>query len=325
MQSVINPSTPDRQNWFDFTKAYSPFAQERVQRIRIHRLRRASHTEPSLYAWFEAHRDLASKAGLVACVLLYALTAAYGLSLTGQWRAARQALASATNDLALEAGFGVKAVQVEGRRNIKDEDIAAALGARDGVSIFAFDTDAARDRLKANGWVAEARVMRLLPSTLVVELEERKAFALWSEGGKTAIIDAEGKPLGLADPKDFPQLPIVSGAGAATPAKELLDTLAALPELKPRIREMERIAGRRWDLVLDTGLRVKLPTTDYAGALTDLAVIAAKNPAAFYEMSEMDFRIPSQFTVRLKDSSDKGRARFLSWLSSGEHGASRGL
>lgn len=325
MQSLINPPKIKKGKLSDFAKGYSPSALEQVERRETGRPGRVSRPDQSLFAWFEAHGDAASKAGLVACVLLYALTAAYGLSLSGQWRAARQAIASATNDLALEAGFGVKAVRVEGRQNIKDEDIAAALGARDGVSIFTFDTDAARERLKRVGWVAEARVMRLLPSTLVVELEERDPFALWREGGKTAAIDAEGRVLGLAAEEDFPHLPVVSGAGAAAPAKELLDALGALPELKARIREMERIAGRRWDLLLDTGMRVKLPAAGFTGAITDLAVIAAKSPAAFHEISEMDFRVPTQFTVRLKDSSEQGRARFLSWLPSGEHGASRGL
>jgi hypothetical protein len=60
---------------------------------------------------------------------------------------------------------------------------------------------------------------------------------------------------------------------------------------------------------------VKLPAAGFAQALSDLSLIASKNPAAFYEISEMDFRVPSQFTVRLKDESDRGRKIFLSWLS----------
>ncbi len=324
MQSVINPSTAETGNWFAAVGAYAPSSHSRIERRRL-RIERGRPAESSLYGWFEAHSDIASKIGLVACVIFYALTAAYGLSVSGQWSAARQAITSAANDLAVEAGFGVKAVQVEGRQNLKDADIAAALGSHEGVSIFSFDTDAARDRLKQNGWVREARVMRLLPSTLVVQVEERKPFALWTEGGKTAVIDAEGRVLALAAQAEFPALPVVSGPGAAIPAKELIDALAVLPELKTRVSGMERIAGRRWDLVLDTGMRVKLPATGFANALADLSVIAEKNPAAFYEISEMDFRVSSQFTVRLKDASEKGRKKFLSWLSSANEGASRGF
>ena len=325
MQSVINPSTAETGNWFGSVGAYAASAQSRFQRRQLRIERGAAQASSSLYSWFEANSDTASTIGLVACVIFYALTAAYGLSVSGQWSAARQVIISAANDLALGAGFEVKAVQVEGRQNLKDADIAAALGAHDGISIFSFDTDAARDRLKQNGWVREARVMRLLPATLVVEIEEHQPFALWQEGGKTAVIDAEGRVLALASRAEFPNLPVVMGAGAAAPAKELIEALAGLPELKKRVGDMERIAGRRWDLVLDTGMRVKLPATGFAGALADLSVIAAKNPAAFYEISEMDFRVPAQFTVRLKDSSEKGRKKFLSWLSSADDRESRGF
>jgi cell division protein FtsQ len=213
------------------------------------------------------------------------------------------------------AGLEVKAVQVEGQHHLKEAEIAAALGPREGVSIFAFDTDAARERLKRNGWVGDARVMRLLPSTLVVELEERAPFALWREGGKIAAIDRSGKVLSLAERADFPNLPFVSGAGAATPAAEIVEALNAAPELRDRVRDIERIASRRWDLLLDSGLRVKLPVTNFAVALADLSAIAARNPAALYEIAEIDFRVSSQFTLQLKDGSETGHKKFLSWLS----------
>ncbi len=257
-------------------------------------------------------------------MLFYGLTAAYGIVASGHGKDVHDAIASAANDVANAAGFEVRAVQVEGQQNIKHAEIVEALGPYEGQSVFAFDTDAARDRLKRNGWVREARVTRLLPSTLVVEIEERKPYALWQEGGKIAAIDVEGRALALASRAEFPALPVVSGPGAAAPAREIIDALATVPDLKARVQTIERIAGRRWDLVLDTGLRVKLPATGYSASLADLSNIAAKNPAAFYEISEMDFRVPAQFTVRLKDELETGRKKFLSWLSA-DDGQHRGL
>lgn len=287
--------------------------------------RNALLDDRSLYAWLEAHGETASKLGLVACVTFYALTVAYGMSLGGHWGNVRQTAAVAANTAAVAAGFEVNAVQIEGQRNISGTDVTAALGPYDGVSIFAFDTNAARERLKRNGWVSEARVMRLLPSTLVVEIEERKPFALWSEGGRTAVIDEKGELLSLASEREFESLPKVSGPGAAVPAKALIEALAAYPDVRARVTGMERIAGRRWDLVMDTGLRVKLPTSGFGAAIADLSAMAAKNPAALYEMAEMDFRVPTQFTVRLKDATEAGRKKFLSWLSGTEDSRKRGL
>lgn len=313
MQSLVNASRAEP--WFEAPRIYRPSQSRRFSSRKTRAGEYARQSDRSLFAWCVAHSEAASRLGFVACVLFYGLTAAYGMSRSGQWNEVRQSLANRTNALALMAGLEVKAVQVEGQHHLKDADIAAALGPRDGLSIFAFDTDAARDRLKHNGWVSEARVMRLLPSTLVVELEERNPFALWHEGGKTVAIDASGKVLSLAERTDFPNLPVVSGAGAAAPASEIIAALNAVPELRDRVREIERIAGRRWDLVLDTGLRAKLPATNFAEALADLSAIAAKNPAGLYEIAEIDFRVSSQFTLQLKDASEAGRKKFLSWLS----------
>jgi cell division protein FtsQ len=314
LQSVINISRAESYNWFKGGNTYQASPARRSRSRQNSGNESSAPSDRSLFAWCVAQGEAASRIGFVACVIFYGLTAAYGLSRSGQWNELRQSLATRTNELALMAGLEVKAVQVEGQHHLKETEIAAALGPRDGVSIFAFDTDAARDRLKRNGWVAEARVMRLLPSTLVVELEERTPFALWREGGKLAAIDVSGRVLALAERTDFPNLPVVSGAGAAAPAAEIAGALNGVPELRDRVRDIERIAGRRWDLVLDTGLRAKLPATDFGGALADLSAIAAKNPTALYEIAEIDFRVSAQFTLQLRDASEAGRKTFLSWL-----------
>lgn len=319
MQSMINSSTAEGYH------RYKVLGNGRLSRLQAGDGSSGPRRDVSLFSWFEAHSRLVTTIGLVACLLFYGLTVVYGVVAGGHWQPLRESVAGVVNKAAIAAGFEVKAVQVEGRRNMTQAEIAAALGSYQGQSIFAFDTAAARKTLKANGWTDEARVMRLLPSTLIVEIEEREPFALWREGGKTAVIDAEGTVLSLAGRDRFPELPMVSGPGAASPARDIIEALGRVPRLRAHVQDIVRIAGRRWDLMLDTGLRVKLPSTEFAGALTDLAVIARKNPAAFYEMSEMDFRVPSQFTVRLKDESQKGRRRFLSWLSKGGESHSQGL
>jgi cell division protein FtsQ len=265
--------------------------------------------------WFEQRANLLSRLGFAATLLFYALTAAYGLSLSGRWDEFRQTMLKYTNDIAMAAGLGIVEVTVEGNTNVPDAQIIEALGARDGVSIFAFDTAAAREQLLSNGWVREARVMRLLPATLVVEVEERAPFAIWREGGESVAIDVTGRVLGKTQSGAFPSLPVVSGPGAAAPAKEIVEWLRAVPELQKRVKDIERIAGRRWDLLLDTGLRAKLPAGHAKAALADLNEIVAKNPAALYEISEIDLRVSSQFTLRLKDPSEDSRKKFLSWFS----------
>jgi cell division protein FtsQ len=96
--------------------------------------------------------------------------------------------------------------------------------------------------------------------------------------------------------------------------------LKAHPELKALVIGIERIVGRRWDLVLESGMRAKLPAVNFEEALASLGRIATQNPAAFNEIAEMDFRSPAQFTLRLKDDSAEARQQFLSRLSTAAAG-----
>lgn len=309
MQSLINRPKPASDDWREEgSPSRAPFGFQRYRGP-------ARSSQRSWYQWCKRRSRVLSRLGFVGALVFLAATGAYGIALGGQWEEKRQSALDALDRLALAAGLGIADVTVQGNANLKRAEIIDMLGVRGGLSIFAFDTGAARDRLRQSGWVREARVMRLLPSTLVVEIEERAPFAIWREGGESVAIDASGRVLAKATSPAFPLLPVVSGPGAAAPAKEFLDLLKTFPALASRVRDIERIAGRRWDLLLDTGLRAKLPAGQVEAALAELNDMTEKNPAALYEVAELDLRLGSQFTLRLKDGSEDGRKKFLSWFS----------
>ena len=103
----------------------------------------------------------------------------------GQTGRLLDALSSGVERLAVVAGFGVERVTVEGQRNATDSAITAALAAGPDTMMLNFDTDAAKQRLEAVPWIRHAQVMRLLPSTLQVVIEEREPYAVWQNKGKT--------------------------------------------------------------------------------------------------------------------------------------------
>ena len=87
---------------------------------------------------------------------------------------------------------------------------------------------------------------------------------------------------------------LFSGPGAAAPAKGIVTALEAHPELMALIIDIERVVGRRWDLVLAGGMRVKLPPANFQEALVSLGRVAAQNPGIFYEISEMDLGLQAK-------------------------------
>ena len=114
---------------------------------------------------------------LVLCVLFLGSAVVYGAIVGGQTAKIYDALTGGIEHLAIVSGFGAKRITVAGQLHATDASITAALGAGPDTMMLTFDTDAAKARLEAVPWIRHAQVMRLLPSTLQVVVEERTPFS----------------------------------------------------------------------------------------------------------------------------------------------------
>ncbi|MGZ8370456.1 MAG: cell division protein FtsQ/DivIB, partial [Caulobacteraceae bacterium] len=124
-------------------------------------------------------------------------------------------IGEAVDRQAAQAGFKVSAVHVQGATSLSKEDIVKATGLREGQPILGVDLDAIRGRVEKVGWVTNAKVVRLLPDTIVIAVTQRPAAAVWQHAGHLRVVDEGGKVITEADPADFPNLPLVVGQGAA--------------------------------------------------------------------------------------------------------------
>jgi cell division protein FtsQ len=163
------------------------------------------------------------------------------------------------------------------------------------------DLSQIRDKLMKFGWVADARVSRRLPDTLLVDIVEREPAAIWQYQGKLSLIDKDGVVLQPVDPRSMPDLPIVVGPDANTHATALTGLLDAAPRMKPMFAGATWVGGRRWDVRFNSGETLALPEGD------DLAKTAY---AKFDRMDQaarllgqgfvrFDMRIPGKFVVRV--------------------------
>lgn len=278
------------------------------------------------FAWWVAHSERAAELGARGAILLLLATVAYGLVLNGDAERVGMALLRRFDDRALKWGFGIERAVVEGHRYMSEAEIDGVLGDRRAVSILSYDTEAARNRLEKVGWIKSAKVTRLWPSTLVVELEERKPYALWRPNGvvdvgsgapgQVFVVDADGTVLGPTDAGAFPAFPLVAGAGAPQAAKRLMTALDAAPRLKAQVEFADRISDRRWDLMLKDGVRIKLAEGGLDAAALNLVLNALANPKLpMAEIAALDFRVPNQIGLELKDQSEENRQRILTLLA----------
>jgi cell division protein FtsQ len=246
-------------------------------------------------------RDRLRGKWLIVSVVFLATALGYGAVLGGQTARMWNAITDGAVRLAVAAGFGVERITVEGRRHTTDSDITAALQAGPNTILVGFDTDAAKARLEAVPWIRHAQIMRLLPSTLQVVIEEREPFAIWQSQGKTYVVDAEGAVLAPALREAYQHLPFVVGEGAAKNARELIAALEPFDGLKAKTVAAVRVGDRRWNLKLVSGLEIMLPDDAIDEALKSFTKLDERRNVLNRDIAAVDLRLLDRITVRLRE------------------------
>jgi len=239
---------------------------------------------------------------LVLCVLFLATAVAYGAWIGGQTSKIIDLFTGGVERLAVAAGFGVKRVTVEGQLHATDAEITTALRAGPDTILLGFDTDAAKARLEAVPWIRHAQVMRFLPSTLQVVVEERAPYAVWQKDGQTYVVDDEGVVLTRALRDAYPDLLLVVGEGAGKSASQLFAVLARYPDLKEKMLGAIRVGDRRWTMKLKSGVEIMLPDDNVDEALASLTKLEQEHGLLERDIAAVDLRLLDRVTVRLHET-----------------------
>jgi len=250
-----------------------------------------------------ARLDRGNGAWRIVALLLLAGAAGYGFWVSGDDGLYGQAKRG-VEALTIAAGFGVKRITVEGQRHVTDAELTTALAAGPGTMMLAFDTDAAKKRLEHVPWIKHAQVMRLLPSTLQVVIEERVPFAVWQSRGQTYVVDAEGTVIAPAVREAYADLPLVVGEGAGKNAADLFDTLRPFDSLTKQMVAALRVGDRRWTLKLASGIDIMLPDDGITDALNTLIGLDRDRNLLGRNIAAVDLRLADRVSVRLRDSNE---------------------
>ncbi|HWE99417.1 MAG TPA: cell division protein FtsQ/DivIB [Caulobacteraceae bacterium] len=195
-------------------------------------------------------------------------------------------------------GWTVHEVHLQGASQTAQAEILTAVGVRPGQSLTRLDLDAIRSRVEQVGWVEKAKVIRLLPDTLVVSVVQRPLTAIWQHAGRSVVVASNGAPIPIVDPARFPTLPIVVGLGANTAASEILPLLHDHRRLAERVTGLVRIDQRRWDLRLQGGRVILLPEESPALALARLDSLDAASRVLDLDFERIDLRDPRMTVIR---------------------------
>lgn len=204
-------------------------------------------------------------------------------------------------EMAGRAGFEVKRIEVKGIDRMERLTVYAIALDQKSTAMPLVDLERVRSDLKRYGWIADARVSRRLPDTLVVDIVERKPAAIWQNNQKLALIDGEGVVLEEVAVDAMPDLPLVIGPDANRQTGGLGRLMELAPALKPMLAGATWVGGRRWDLRFQSGETLALPEGEGpAGkALTRFARMDGVERLLGRGFVRFDMRDPTRFVVRV--------------------------
>jgi cell division protein FtsQ len=263
--------------------------------------KREAFNNSRIARFFRETRDrlTPSRPMLYISTSLFALTVIVGLLVGGYVGRAIGAVGDTANMIAADAGFGISSVHLAGNRRTPPATILAALGFEPGQSIFKANVHDARERLMQLEWVAEADVSRRYPDSISVQIVEKRPYALWQAADGLHVIERSSKPISFARAEDYPHLPVFVGDMPQGGAN-LVEAIAQHRAVVARVKAMQRVSGRRWNLILDDGVVVKLPEEGWRQQLDALDHLIVDKSVLERDIAEIDLRSPDNYFFVLR-------------------------
>lgn len=249
---------------------------------------------------FAGDVDAPPFAATIATGVLFGLTGFYGALHGGH-------LDEGVRAVTARVGFAIEDIEVVGNRETSEIDVLQQIGLNGWTSMVGFDVLAARERIAALPWVETATVRKVYPATIEVNIEERQPFAVWQRANRLFVIEKDGDVIAPYSGSRYASLPLVIGAGADMAGPDFVVDVTRVRGLAGRVRAYVRVADRRWNLVLDSGVTIKLPEHGVKTALAEASRLDAEYALFARDITAVDLRLPDRLVVALTDGAAEQR------------------
>ena len=203
--------------------------------------------------------------------------------------------------------FSARTIEVNGASHVARADVMRLAAVTQDTNVFTLDAAAAERRLERDPWIAEATVTKDLPSTLIIDIDERVAVAVAELDGILRLVADDGAFLEAAVPRVAVQMPSIVAADTegVEPSPEAVGgaarAIAAMaPSLRRRVDSVSVLADGQLRVDLTSGASVAFGEAadlqEKAMALRAVLDYAAENGAS---VTSADVRVPSAPTAVL--------------------------
>ena len=207
-----------------------------------------------------------------------------------------------------KTGLQVKHLLLEGRKNTDTSAVVAAIGLKNTqMSIFSIDVSAIQQRLENLGWVKNASVSRIFPDTLYVVIQERVPVAVLQRQGIFTLIDIDGFHISNDNIENFADLKVLIGDGVEGQVAAFFDLISTDERLASMVTSGVYVSNRRWDIILQGGIRVQMPAENPEQAWQVLRKLAWEKDVLARPIVAIDLRVKGRVNMQIK-SKDKDKS-----------------
>jgi cell division protein FtsQ len=166
------------------------------------------------------------------------------------------------SNLLLDNGFCIDKIIITGNKFTDKEYILNLVDSKRPILYIGLSKLAYRIK-STNKWIKNVRIHRILPNTLHIDVDEYEPFAILEDDNKLSVIDSQGTviiDIPFVNENFFKQnFVVISGQNALLNLKFVKSILECKTQLSRNISSFVFISNRRWDIILKSGLTIKLP------------------------------------------------------------------
>lgn len=231
-----------------------------------------------------------------------AVVAGLGLWAVNQSEQISEAMTGLRDTIATRPEFMISAMAVQGADQDLQRDIRAVLPLHFPVSQFDLDLTEMRNTVVALDGVKTASLMVGAEGILEMQVVPRVPVAVWRDIDGLKLVDETGTFVGTVPFRTArADLPLVAGQGADVEIAEAMHLIAALGPMETRLRGLERLGERRWDIVLDRDQRIMLPADNPVPTLERIVALAQASDLLERDVVAVDMRVPRRPTLRMTE------------------------
>ncbi len=271
---------------------------------------RGGREQPDVISKLLAFFGALARRPMLLLTLFLVLAAGIAAAVTGKLidrAVARTDTAAGT--MVSKAGFAVTKLHLDGNVRTKPAEIMAALGLRAGQPIFTVDVREARLRLLQLPWVYDSDVMRRYPDDISIHIVERSPYARWQTEKGLVLVERQGRVILPESSGKFGKLPLLMGEDAPVHAAGFVEAVSAHRGIVKRVTAYQYQSGRRWNLLLDDGVVVKLPEIGWDKELPVLEHLIVDKGILESDIREIDLRNPLYFYFLLRNGAEHKEKR----------------